>query len=101
MIPALIAVAILAIAVREPKHQSAVKPKARWPRPSEVARLPRRYWWVLGVAAALALGRFGEAFLVLKVLASGAPVSVAPGALVVMNIAYAAAAYRKRPFSCV
>jgi MFS family permease len=55
--------------------------------------LPRRYWWLLVVAALFTLARFSEAFLVLKASTAGLAFAYAPLVLVVMNVAFALSAY--------
>jgi MFS family permease len=51
------------------------------------------YWLVVAVAAAFTLARFSEAFLLLRAQSVGLPVVLVPIVLVVMNVAYALAAY--------
>jgi MFS family permease len=56
-------------------------------------RLGRAYWWVVGIAVVFSIARFSEAFLVLRAQAVGMPVVLVPMVLVLMNVAYALAAY--------
>jgi len=60
---------------------------------SGLGRLPRAYWFVVSVATALTLGRFSEAFLILKAQKVGLTVTLVPFVLVLMNVVYALAAY--------
>lgn len=60
---------------------------------ADLRGLPPPFWSLAGVGAVFALARFSEAFLILKANAEGLPLMLAPLVLVVMNIAYALAAY--------
>jgi MFS family permease len=60
---------------------------------TELKRLGVAYWLVVAVATVFTLARFSEAFLVLRAQATGVPVMLVPGVLVVMNLVYALAAY--------
>jgi len=90
VIPALIAVAILCIAVREPPHLAPTPPRVLDLRPRD---LPKAFWWLSMVAAFFTLARFSEAFLVLRGSTVGLPIAWTPLVLVVMNAAYMASAY--------
>ena len=91
VLPAFLAVAMLAIGVGE--QERAGRP-GRFPlRWSEMKALGPAYWRVVGVVAVFGLARFSEAFLILKAQAVGLPVALAPMVLVVMNVIYAGAAY--------
>ena len=92
VIPAVLAVVLLAIGVREP----AAVPGAARVNPIQRANLRRlstRYWWVVGVGGAFTLARFSEAFLVLRAQQSGMALAWVPLVMVAMNIVYAASAY--------
>lgn len=92
LIPAFLAVALLLFGVREP--QSPVKGKRAHPiRRENLRRLPSAYWWVVGIGAVFTLARFSEAFLVLRVQATGLPLAFVPLVLIVMNLVYALAAF--------
>jgi len=99
VLPAGLAVAVLAFGVREPERAAsdAPAPSARRPwspiRRDELARLPARLWLVVAFGAVLTLARFSEAFLVLRVADVGLGASLAPLALVAMNASYAATSY--------
>jgi len=93
LIPALAAVAVLVLAVREPPSSArlAVQRPVGW---GEMCRLGgRRYWMVVGVSAVLTLARFSEAFLILRARNAGLNIVLAPLVLVVMNVIYAGSAY--------
>ncbi len=91
VIPAFLAVALLIVAVREPKRAGR---HVRMPlRRDELGRLGARYWWVVIIGTVFTLARFSEAFLVLRAQSDGLPFMLIPAILVVMNIAYALSAY--------
>ncbi len=60
---------------------------------SELMRLSRIYWMIVGVAAIFTLARFSEAFLLLRAQSVGLPVAIVPMVLVVMNIVYTLTAW--------
>lgn len=91
-IPAVLAVVLLAAALREPDRQSADKP-GNPIRRENLKRLGAAYWWIVAVGAAFSLARFSEAFLVLKAQQSGIPLSLVPLVMVAMNLVYTACAY--------
>jgi MFS family permease len=91
VIPAFMAVAVLAIYVREPEHAQA---EAKAPlKFSDAKRLPLRYWLVVLLGAVFTLARFSEAFLVLRAQNVGLALGLVPIVMIVMNIVYAALAY--------
>ncbi len=93
VIPALLSVAVLVLAVKEPaRTQSPKRPRSPI-RPSELKRLGPAYWRLVAVGAVLTLARFSEAFLILRVQDLGLATTLAPLALVVMNSVYGLAAY--------
>ena len=92
VIPGVLAVLLLLLGIREPAHdrpRGAVNPIRR----EALARLDRRYWWVVGVGAVFTLARFSEAFLVLRASQLDVPVAWVPLVMVAMNLVYAACAY--------
>lgn len=93
VIPAFIAVTLLAVYVREPEsvHSSgqAKSPLSR----ADIKRLPLRYWMVVLLGAVFTLARFSEAFLILRAENIGLALDYVPLVMVVMNLFYAAAAY--------
>jgi MFS family permease len=92
-IPAFLSLALILVAVREPKRAQDLAP-ARLPwRRAELGRLGAAYWRVVGVSALFALARFSEAFLVLRGQSIGLPLMLTPMVLVIMNVAYSASAY--------
>lgn len=89
-IPAVLAVAILWIWVREPK--STGRSKAA-PNFGAWRQLPRPFWWLVGLMVLFTLARFSEAFLVLRAHTAGLSLALVPLVLVAMNVAYALSAY--------
>lgn len=96
VIPAVLAVACVVLGVEDaaprlrPTTASVAAPPVRL---IDLKRLPRAFWMVTLVGVIFTLGRFSEAFLVLKASAEGLPLVLAPLVLVVMNIVYALGAY--------
>ena len=91
-IPGLLAVALLAIGIREPARATparSVNPIRR----EALARLGSAYWRVVAVGAVFTLARFSEAFLVLRASQLGVPTAWVPLVMVAMNLVYAASAY--------
>jgi MFS family permease len=93
VIPAAICVAIIVLGVAEPGPAQAAEPGRHPIQRVDIARLPRRYWWVIAFASVLTLARFSEAFLLLRAEDLGLALTWVPLILLVMNVAYAASAY--------
>jgi MFS family permease len=92
IVPAVLCVVLLVLGVREPERPVAerrVNPISR----VNLKRLPRAYWWIVGVGAVFTLARFSEAFLVLRAGHIGVPVALVPLVMVAMNGVYAVTAY--------
>ncbi len=92
VIPAVMAVALLAFGVREPKAsltEKRLNPISR----ANLRQLSPAYWWVVGIGGLFTLARFSEAFLVLRAQQSGLPLAWIPLVMVAMNLVYAASAY--------
>jgi MFS family permease len=93
LVPALVSVAILVLAVREPAPGAPREARGpiRW---TDTCRLGGgRYWIIVAVGAVLTLARFSEAFLILRAQKAGLAAGLAPLVLVAMNIIYAGSAY--------
>lgn len=91
VIPAVLAVAVLVLGVKEPKP---ARTDAHAPlRPKELRELGSGYWLVVGAGAVFALARFSEAFLVIRARDSGLALAWAPAVIAVMSLVYAASAY--------
>lgn len=98
-VPAALAVAVLALGVREPQASRPPRP-ARFPlHIDEIRRLGGPFWIVVAIGVVFSLARFSEAFLILKAQAVGLPAALAPLVLVVMNVVYAGASYPVGVFS--
>ncbi|HVR54640.1 MAG TPA: MFS transporter [Pseudorhodoferax sp.] len=93
VLPAFLAVAVLVVFVREPRLPPATRPRKLPLRRSELVRLGRPYWTVVGIGLVFTLARFSEAFLILRADAVGLAPMWAPAVLVVMGLAYALSAY--------
>jgi MFS family permease len=93
--PGILAVAVLAFGVREPKPAgTAGTGKARAPiRLAELARLDPGFWKVAGLGALLSLARFSEAFLLMRGQSAGMQAADAPLLMIVMNAVYMLTAY--------
>ena len=91
-LPGLLAVALLAIGVHEPKPTGPVQAKApiHW---RALKQLDAAYWQIVAMGAVFTLARFSEAFLILRARQNGLPDSLAPLVLVTMNVVYALSAY--------
>lgn len=93
VIPAVIAVLILWLGVREPERAPDA-PRPRLPlHRDEIRRLPKTYWTTVAVGAVLTLAGFSEAFLVLRAQDIGLSLTWIPLVFIVMNVVYALAAY--------
>ncbi|HET8529552.1 MAG TPA: MFS transporter, partial [Methylomirabilota bacterium] len=93
VVPAFIAVVLLAAYVREPAQANA-GPTARAPLTvTDARRLSGRYWLVVLLGASFTLARFSEAFLLLRAQDVGVALGYVPLVLIVMNVLYAGLAY--------
>jgi MFS family permease len=93
IIPAALAVALLAVAVREPEAPARAGGGARPVTLRDARSLPHRYWLVVGVGVVFTLARFSEAFLVLRAEDAGFPSGQVPIVMAVMSVTYALVAY--------
>lgn len=92
VIPGILAVILLMYGVKEPSHQNGDKRTNPINR-SNLKRLDVAYWWVVGIGAIFTLARFSEAFLVLRAMNVGIPITLAPLVMVIMNLTYSISAY--------
>jgi MFS family permease len=90
VIPALLSVAILWFAVKEPANLKPSQKRVVDLRPKD---LPKPFWVIAIVATFFTLARFSEAFLILRGADMGLSLAWTPLVLVVMNIAYMCSAY--------
>ncbi|MGZ9272305.1 MAG: MFS transporter, partial [Candidatus Binatia bacterium] len=93
VVPAFIAVALLALAVREPPSDSRPTNKAAPIMFADIRRLESGFWLIVLLGAVFTLARFSEAFLVLRAQNVGLELAFVPLVLVAMNVVYAVAAY--------
>lgn len=92
VLPAVLAIAVLVLCVREPEHAGTRPVRAPLAR-RELARLGAGYWRLIALATLFTLARFSEAFLLLRAQALGLPALWAPAVLVVMSLAFSLSAY--------
>jgi MFS family permease len=91
-IPAVIALVLIIFAVREKNREFLQAPT--YPLSLEnFKKLGSGYWLVVLVGALLGLARFSDAFLILRAVDIGIPMSFVPLIMVLMNVVYAATAY--------
>lgn len=94
VIPAAVAVAVIAFAVQEAPGEA--KPARAWRSPlhwRQLGAFSRSYWYLMLVAATLTLARFSEAFLLLRAQQLGLADRYVPLVLVLMSLAYTLTAY--------
>ncbi|HEY1392643.1 MAG TPA: MFS transporter, partial [Methylibium sp.] len=92
VLPAALAVALLAFGVQEP--EAAAQLRRGWPiRRASLKRLPAAYWQIVLIGAIFTLARFSEAFLLLRARQGGLPLAYTPLVLVAMNAVYTLTAY--------
>ena len=91
-VPAVIAVAILAFGIQEPKHigNSQQKPGFNL---KTAKLLGSNFWIVTAIGAIFMLARFSEAFLIIKASEAGLSARYVPLVLVVMSLAYSLTSY--------
>jgi len=92
VVPALAAVLVLALWVREPDQARAAKAASPLSK-AMLGLLGARYWMVVALGAVLTLARFSEAFLVLRAADVGLAPTWVPLVIVTMSAVYALAAY--------
>lgn len=93
-IPAVLAVAVLWIGIKNAPQASDIEKKEQRPWPWQGgAKLPLSFWAVVAVGAVLTMARFSEAFLVLEAQDQGFALEYLPLVLVIMNVVYAAVSY--------
>jgi len=92
VVPAILAVVILAVAV----HERADRPagfQRRFIRYRDVLSLGPAYWMVVVFGSVFTLARFSEAFLLLRAGSVGVSASMIPFMMVLMNLVYSLTAY--------
>ena len=89
LVPAALAVLLIAVGVREPGGIKGTTKRGLPIRKEELKRLSPAFWMVIAIGAVFTLARFSEAFLVLKAQAEGLPLALIPMVFVWMNLIYA------------
>jgi len=93
VVPAFLAVFVLAVAVREPaEHRFSRNQRPRLSF-ADAKRLGRAFWVVVFLGGVLTLARFSEAFLLLRAQQAGLSMAQVPITLVIMNVVYAVSSY--------
>lgn len=90
--PAVIAVLLLIVAVKEPPREAAVQGRGTPIRWSDIRDMGRSYWSVVAVGVVFTMARFSEAFLVLRAQDVGLAVALVPVVMVLMNLVYSVVA---------
>ena len=96
LLPAMICVALLVFAVKEPERKTRQMPSAKkdWPlRRANLAVLPRAYWFIVTIGMLFALARFSEAFLTLRAMELGLTIGYSPIVIALMSAVYAMTSY--------
>jgi MFS family permease len=93
VIPAVMAIVVLLLALKEPPKRLLLAPPRFKIRRSDLTRFAAPFWWAIAVAGLLSLARFSLAFLVLKAHDIGIDAAFVPIMLVLMHLVYAIAAY--------
>lgn len=91
--PAFLAVLLLILGVREPRHAGVTTGTGKRVTMSDARQLTGPFWFVIIIGAVFTLSRFSEAFLILRALDSGLSARYVPVVMVIMNIAYSLFAY--------
>ena len=92
VVPAILAVVILAVAVHERADRPAGS-RRRFIRYRDVLSLGSAYWMVVVFGSVFTLARFSEAFLLLRAGSVGVSASMIPFMMVLMNLVYSLTAY--------
>jgi MFS family permease len=93
VLPAWVAVALLALGIQEPTQHANGRPLRTLPHWRDLRKLPVTFWSVVFIGAVFTLARFSEAFLILRAHDAGLSLAWTPLALVVMNLTYVVSAY--------
>ncbi len=93
VLPAFLAVVLLAVGVREPERAvSSTTPRVLFTRHS-LTQLPLEYWVIVILGGVFTLSRFSEAFLLLRAQNVGLAIALVPVTMIVMNAVYSVFAY--------
>ncbi len=93
VIPAFLSLALIVLAVEEPKRHADERHAKNPLSLAAVKHLGKPYWRVVGIGVVFTLARFSEAFLILRAQNVGLGAMWVPAVLVLMNIVYALSAY--------
>lgn len=93
VIPAVAAVVVLMLGVREPPRSPGPRVATFPIRRDQLRQLPGAFWAVAAIGAAFSLARFSEAFLVLRASEIGMSLAAVPLVIVVMNLVAAVTPY--------
>jgi len=93
VVPAALAVLVLVTMVNEPDRPQRQAGGTSRLTLAGASALPRRFWLIVAGGVVFTLARFSEAFLVLRAQDLGVGLAFVPVILIVMNLAYALAAY--------
>jgi MFS family permease len=91
-VPALAAVAAMALWVKEPPRTTPVDGKNPLTLVN-MRRFDRHFWVIVLVGSVFTLARFSEAFLILRAQDTGLDIGLVPAVLVVMNLTFMLGAY--------
>jgi MFS family permease len=92
VVPAFIAVGLLAFGVREPRAAPPLKRTAAL-QLAAMGSVPRVFWWLMALTALVSLARLSEAFLVLRAQELAFGIVWIPLVMVVMSAVYAMSSY--------
>ena len=93
VVPAFLAVILLAVAVREPEAAGMESGIGKRLTLVNAKRLSRNYWLIVALGGVFTLARFSEAFLILRAKDVGLSLVLVPVIMIVMNVIYSAFAY--------
>ena len=93
VVPAFLAVILLAVAVREPEAAGMESGIGKRLTLANAKRLSRNYWLIVALGGVFTLARFSEAFLILRAKDVGLSLVLVPVIMIVMNVIYSAFAY--------
>ena len=93
VVPAFLAVILLAVAVREPEAAGMGSGIGKRLTLANAKRLSRNYWLIVALGGVFTLARFSEAFLILRAKDVGLSLVLVPVIMIVMNVIYSAFAY--------
>lgn len=93
VIPGMLSVMLLVVGIRESERAAGAPRPGNPLRLRVLAQLSPAYWWIVVAGGVFTLGRFSEAFLLLRAQQQGLPDAYAPAVLVLMNGVFAVTAY--------